>query len=54
MAYAAAYTATAALTGASGPLGALLMLPAAAASLAAAGTLTGVARDEALPARPAA
>lgn len=44
MAYAAAYTATAAITRASGPLGAWLMLPAAAASIGAAGILSRVAR----------
>jgi hypothetical protein len=54
MAYAAAYTATAALMRASGPLGAWLMLPAAAASIGAARILSGVTRDETLPARPAA
>lgn len=51
MTYAAAYTATAALARASGPFGALLMLPAEAASLGSAYTLSVAARDEALPQR---
>jgi hypothetical protein len=54
VAYAAAYTATTAAARASSPLGALLMLPAAGASVAAALTLSRGARGAALPTGPAA
>ena len=54
MAYAAAYTVTAAAVRASAPLGALLMVPAAGASIAAALTLSRSAHGATLPTGPAA